>query len=123
MADRTDVRLPGLFLGATHTHAGPGQFDASHFYNRFASNRPGFDPAWTQFLADRIAGAVIDAVRARVPARARGGPHRGLGPHPQPLPRSLPTQPDGDRQASGPTAQVRCGEPLAPPGAGRRRGR
>jgi neutral ceramidase len=73
VAPSTDVRLPGLFLGATHTHAGPGQFDASQFYNRFASNRPGFDPAWTQFLADRIARAVIDAVSTRVPARVGVG--------------------------------------------------
>ena len=73
VAPSTDVRLGGLFLGATHTHAAPGQFDASQFYNRFASNRPGFDPAWTQFLADRIAGAVIDAVRTRVPARVGVG--------------------------------------------------
>jgi neutral ceramidase len=73
VAPFTDVRLPGLFLGATHTHAAPGQFDASQFYNRFASNRPGFDPAWTQFLADRIAGAVIDAVSTRVPARVGVG--------------------------------------------------
>jgi neutral ceramidase len=89
VAGSTDVRLPGLFIGATHTHAGPGQFDASQFYNRFASNRPGFDPAWTQFLADRIAGAVIDAVNNRVPARVGVGRtevwgltrNRSLDPH------------------------------------------
>ena len=49
-------RSHGLFIGATHTHAGPGQFLGSAFYNRFASNRPGFDPAWTQFLVERISG-------------------------------------------------------------------
>jgi neutral ceramidase len=89
VAESTDVRLPGLFIGATHTHAGPGQFDASQFYNRFASNRPGFDPAWTQFLADRIAGAVIEAVNTRVPAKVAVGRtevwgltrNRSLDPH------------------------------------------
>lgn len=89
VAESTDVRLPGLFIGATHTHAGPGQFDASQFYNRFASNRPGFDPAWTQFLADRIAGAVIEAVNTRVPAKIAVGRtevwgltrNRSLDPH------------------------------------------
>ena len=40
--------LAGLSIGATHTHAGPGQFLGTDFYNRFASNQPGFDPAWTQ---------------------------------------------------------------------------
>ncbi|MGN6609392.1 MAG: neutral/alkaline non-lysosomal ceramidase N-terminal domain-containing protein [Jatrophihabitans sp.] len=73
IAEATDVRLPGLFLGATHTHAGPGQFSGSEFYNHWASNRPGFDPAWTDFLVDRISGAVIEAVRTRRPARLAFG--------------------------------------------------
>ncbi|MGH9307105.1 MAG: neutral/alkaline non-lysosomal ceramidase N-terminal domain-containing protein, partial [Acidimicrobiales bacterium] len=61
--------LAGLFIGATHTHAGPGQFLGTDFYNRFASNRSGFDPAFTQFLVDQITGAVITAVESREPAR------------------------------------------------------
>jgi neutral ceramidase len=69
IADRTDIPLAGLMIGATHTHAGPGQFLGNNFYNRFASNRPGFDPAWTQFLVDRIASACVRAYDQRVPAR------------------------------------------------------
>jgi neutral ceramidase len=89
IADRTDVPLAGLFLGATHTHAAPGQFCGSAMYNRYASNRPGFDPAWTQFLVDRISDAVIDAVEQRRPARVAIGStdvwgftrNRSLAPH------------------------------------------
>ncbi|HEX2577283.1 MAG TPA: neutral/alkaline non-lysosomal ceramidase N-terminal domain-containing protein [Aquihabitans sp.] len=73
VADRTDIPLAGVWIGATHTHAGPGQFLGTDFYNRHASNRGGFDPAWTQFLVDRIAGAVIEAHDTRVPARAALG--------------------------------------------------
>jgi neutral ceramidase len=73
VAERTDVPLAGLMIGATHTHAGPGQFLGTDFYNRFASNRSGFDPAWTQFLAERIAEAVTTAVDTRRPARAALG--------------------------------------------------
>jgi neutral ceramidase len=91
IAERTDVPLHGLFVGATHTHAGPGQFQGSTFYSRFASNRPGFDPAWTQFLVDRISGAVVEAVETRRPARAAVGRtevwgltrNRSLPPHVQ----------------------------------------
>ena len=68
VAATTDVTLDGLWIGATHTHAGPGQFLGSEFYNRFASNKPGFDPAYTQFLVDRMAGAVERAAGERVPA-------------------------------------------------------
>jgi hypothetical protein len=38
VADDTDVPLAGLMIGATHTHAGPGQFVGTDFYNRFANN-------------------------------------------------------------------------------------
>jgi len=73
IAERTDIGISGLVLGATHTHAGPGHFDASDFYNRFAANRPGFDPAWTAWLAERISGAIIEAHDGRVPARLATG--------------------------------------------------
>ncbi|MGH3949353.1 MAG: neutral/alkaline non-lysosomal ceramidase N-terminal domain-containing protein [Pseudonocardiaceae bacterium] len=73
VADDTDVRLPGLFMGYTHTHAGPGQFHGCDFYNHFASNKPGFDPAWTQFLVERISGAIREAVATRKPARLATG--------------------------------------------------
>ncbi|MFM7062682.1 MAG: neutral/alkaline non-lysosomal ceramidase N-terminal domain-containing protein, partial [Actinomycetes bacterium] len=37
VVEDTDVPLAGLMIGATHTHAGPGQFVGTDFYNRFAS--------------------------------------------------------------------------------------
>lgn len=73
VAEDTDVRLPGLFMGATHTHAGPGQYHGSEFFNRNASNRGGFDPAYTQLVVDQIAHAVRRAVASRRPARAAFG--------------------------------------------------
>ncbi len=87
--DLTDVPLAGLFIGATHTHAGPGQFLGTDFYNRFASNRGGFDPAFTDWLVNRIAGAVIGAVEGRQPGRVAVGStdvfgltrNRSHGPH------------------------------------------
>lgn len=89
VAGSTDVGLDGLLIGATHTHAGPGQFLGTDFYNRFASNRSGFDPAWSQFLVERIAGGVTEAVAARRPARLATGSiqvwgwtrNRSLDPH------------------------------------------
>jgi len=71
--EQTDVPLAGLLIGATHTHAGPGQFLGTDFYNRFASNKSGFDPAFAQFLVDSISAAVIEAVRTRRPAAAAIG--------------------------------------------------
>lgn len=73
IAEHTDITLAGVWIGATHTHAGPGQFLGTDFYNHHASNRPGFDPAWTDFLVRRIAGAIIDAHDSRGPARAAFG--------------------------------------------------
>ena len=73
VAADTDVRLPGLFMGATHTHAGPGQFHGNELMNRYSSNHAGFDPAWTSFLVERIAAAVRQAVANRSPARLAFG--------------------------------------------------
>jgi neutral ceramidase len=69
----TDVLPSGLFLGTTHTHAGPGQFHGCDFYNRWASNRPGLDPVYTDYLVTRLAGAVRHAVTSRRPARLATG--------------------------------------------------
>lgn len=68
IAERTDIPLAGVWIGATHTHAGPGQFLGTDFYNQHASNRAGFDPAYTDFLVRQIAGAVIEAHDTRGPA-------------------------------------------------------
>ena len=89
VAERTDIPLAGIMIGATHTHAGPGQFLGTDFYNTFASNKPGFDPDWTQYLVDRIAGAIIEAHDSRVPAKLAIGStevwgltrNRSLDPH------------------------------------------
>src|SRR5690606_31573547 len=69
----TDLPLSGIFLAATHTHAGPGQYSGSSFYNDWASNRPGFDPAYTAFLVDQLEAAVRRAVASREPAKAAIG--------------------------------------------------
>jgi neutral ceramidase len=87
--DDVDVPLAGLMIGATHTHAGPGQFLGTDFYNRFASNKSGFDPAYTSFLVGQLTHAVTEAVRTRRPARAAFGRtdvwgltrNRSLAPH------------------------------------------
>lgn len=73
IAATTDVPAHGLSLLVTHTHSGPGQYLGSDFYNVFGGNRPGFDPALFDFLADRIATAVNRAYRDRRPARLAVG--------------------------------------------------
>jgi neutral ceramidase len=89
IAERTDVPMAGVMMGATHTHGGPGQFLGTRFYNRFASNKAGFDAAFTQQLCERIAAGVVEAVESRRPARMAVGStevwgltrNRSLGPH------------------------------------------
>ena len=73
VAERTDIPLAGIWIGATHTHAGPGQFLGTDFYNHHASNRAGFDPAFTQFLVTQIADAIIRAHDSRGPAKVAVG--------------------------------------------------
>ena len=68
VAAATDIPAAGVYIGATHTHGGPGQFLGTDFYNRFASNKPGFDAGWAQMLAARITGGVLRAAEQRRPA-------------------------------------------------------
>ena len=57
-----------LVLAATHTHHSPGNFSTSAFYNALASTSMGFDARLFEFLAHRIAQAIVNAARARRPA-------------------------------------------------------
>ncbi len=59
-----------IVLMATHTHAGPAHYFGPRMYSGpFASRTPGFDPGVLAFLAERIAGGIVRAYRARVPVR------------------------------------------------------
>jgi neutral ceramidase len=60
-----------IVLAATHTHHSPGNFSTSPMYNQFASPRAGFDARLFDFLAHRIAAAIVAAARTAEPARAR----------------------------------------------------
>lgn len=57
-----------IVLAATHTHNGPGNFSSSFAYNELASPQSGFDRKLFEFLAHRIASAVAEAWRNRLPA-------------------------------------------------------
>ena len=57
-----------LVLAATHTHHSPGNFSTSAFYNVWASASMGFDARLFEFLAQRIAQAIVNAAAARRPA-------------------------------------------------------
>ena len=67
------VALPpeALIIAATHTHHGPGNFLSARIYNQFGSSYPGFSRELYEFLAGRIASAVVAAV---VEARGRAEP-------------------------------------------------
>jgi neutral ceramidase len=51
-----------LVLAATHTHHGPANFASAEIYNSFAGPLPNFDLELLDFLADRIAGAIVDSI-------------------------------------------------------------
>lgn len=67
----TQIGRAQLSLSATHTHHSPGAFSTQRLYSRAAATRMGFDPALFEFLTDRIAAAVAEAVASRAPARLR----------------------------------------------------
>jgi neutral ceramidase len=69
IVQETGISVDRLLIGATHTHAGPGGYFGTAYYNFWGSNRPGYDPYIVTFLTERIANAVLAAYRTRAPAR------------------------------------------------------
>lgn len=58
-----------LFLMATHTHGGPGHyFESRRYSGSFSSYEPGYDPAVSDFLAQRLTDVVATAYKALEPA-------------------------------------------------------
>lgn len=57
-----------LLLGATHSHSGPGHYFSDEAFNKYGAGRPGYDPAVVDFLARRIAAAVLEADSGLEPA-------------------------------------------------------
>jgi len=62
-----------LLIAASHTHAGPGGYFGSVFYNTFGAGRMGFDPELLDWLSSRITRAVKQAAASLVPAAVAAG--------------------------------------------------
>lgn len=73
IAKETDIGIDGLLIAGTHTHSGPGNYFDSNFYNTFASNAPGFDPEYFNYLSKQIANAIICAYKERRSAKIATG--------------------------------------------------
>ncbi len=73
VAQATDLDLGGITMSGTHTHSGPGNLQGNNFYVMHAGNAGGLDLAFLEFVAGRIAGAIVDAYNDRRPARLATG--------------------------------------------------
>ncbi|MBI2373055.1 MAG: neutral/alkaline non-lysosomal ceramidase N-terminal domain-containing protein [Deltaproteobacteria bacterium] len=61
-----------LFIMATHTHGGPAHYFAERGYSGpFSSRLFGYDPRVRDWIADRMAGAIVEAYSDVAPAKAR----------------------------------------------------
>ena len=74
VAELIRERVPNLgrdriIVAATHTHHGPGNHQSCKFWNLAATAHGGFDRELFDFLAQRIADAVVEAAETARPAR------------------------------------------------------
>lgn len=60
-----------IIVAATHTHSSPAHFSSHVFYNSHSSPDEGFDHELYDFLAHRIAAAIIQARRSATRAEVR----------------------------------------------------
>jgi len=60
-------------IAGTHTHSAQGNYFGDAFYDRMASPKPGFQRQVYEFMAERIAGAIIKAYETRRPAKIAAG--------------------------------------------------
>lgn len=79
IAPKTDVEAGGLVIGGTHTHSAQGNYFGEAFYDRMASPEPGFQKQLYEFMARRIADAVIRAYEGRKPAKIASGSTNIIG--------------------------------------------
>ncbi len=68
-----------LIVTATHTHSGPGNFFDAAAYNLIGSSVGGYDSAAAEWLAGRVAKALIAAIDSARPASAAWGWTRAWG--------------------------------------------
>lgn len=71
--DRAVIGREQLVIAASHTHNSPGNFSSSELYNSFASPGMGFDRALFEFLAQRIASGLSQAIKNSKPAVIKTG--------------------------------------------------
>lgn len=73
IAPKTDIEAGGLVIAATHTHSAQGNYFGDVFYDRMASPEPGFQRRLYEFMAERMAAAIVRAYEARRPAKLAAG--------------------------------------------------
>ncbi|PJZ69866.1 alkaline ceramidase [Leptospira perolatii] len=73
LASTTDVSFGGIVFSGNHTHSAPANFYENNFYNEFASNKPGFDKAWTEFIVNRLTAGVEEAYKSAKLAKIATG--------------------------------------------------
>lgn len=66
------------FFG-THTHAGPGNYFESNFYNFYAANRSGFDNQYFEFLVSQLVKGIEEAWYQQIPVQIAFGKKKIYG--------------------------------------------
>ena len=69
ISQKYPIRFSDIALFGTHTHAGPGNYYESNFYNKYAANEPGFEPNFFNFLVKQISEGIEQAYLNQQPIK------------------------------------------------------
>jgi len=73
ISKKLPIRFSDIALFGTHTHAGPGNYFGSTFYNDYAASEPGFEPQFFSFLVKQITNGIEEAWEKKQPVKIAFG--------------------------------------------------
>lgn len=79
ISQKYPISFDSITFFGTHTHAGPGNYFESNFYNFYAANQSGFDSQYFEFLVNQLVKGIEEAWSQQIPVQIAFGKKKIYG--------------------------------------------